>query len=87
MYRPEIDGLRAVAVLPVLFFHAGFGAFSGGFIGVDIFFAIGGFLITLLILKDLDGGEFSFAKSLALLLGCLKVHLPREENFDCKSES
>jgi peptidoglycan/LPS O-acetylase OafA/YrhL len=43
-YRPEIDGLRALAVIPVIFFHAGFDFFSGGFLGVDIFFVISGYL-------------------------------------------
>jgi peptidoglycan/LPS O-acetylase OafA/YrhL len=56
-YRPEIDGLRALAILPVLFFHAGF--LKGGYIGVDIFFVISGYLITSLILKDLEKNEFS----------------------------
>ena len=56
--RPDIDGLRAVAVLPVLFFHADIGC-SGGFVGVDIFFVISGYLISGLILKDLDAGKFS----------------------------
>jgi peptidoglycan/LPS O-acetylase OafA/YrhL len=59
-YRPEIDGLRAVAVLPVILFHAGFSTFSGGFVGVDIFFVISGYLITSIILKDLEAGSFSF---------------------------
>ncbi|MDJ1007124.1 MAG: acyltransferase family protein [Paracoccaceae bacterium] len=61
-YRPEIDGLRAVAVIPVILFHAGFGAFGGGFVGVDVFFVISGFLITSLILGELDGGRFSLLR-------------------------
>ena len=59
-YRPEIDGLRAVAVLAVLFFHARLGC-PGGFVGVDVFFVISGFLITSLIWRDLEQGQFSFA--------------------------
>lgn len=59
-YRPEVDGLRAVAVTLVLLFHAGLG-FSGGFIGVDVFFVISGFLITGLILKEQDAGTFRLA--------------------------
>lgn len=58
-YRPDIDGLRAVAVVGVLFFHAGLGC-KGGFVGVDVFFVISGFLITSLILRDLREGTFSF---------------------------
>jgi peptidoglycan/LPS O-acetylase OafA/YrhL len=58
-YRPEIDGLRALAVLPVMLFHAGFGLFGGGFIGVDIFFVISGYLITAIILAELQAGSFS----------------------------
>lgn len=57
-YRPEIDGLRAVAVLAVVLYHAGLGI-GGGFIGVDVFFVISGYLITSLILKDLEAGRFS----------------------------
>lgn len=58
-YRREIDGLRAVAVLPVIFFHAGFEVFQGGFIGVDVFFVISGYLITSIILADQEQGAFS----------------------------
>lgn len=57
-YRPDIDGLRAVAVLPVILFHAGFSAFGGGFVGVDVFFVISGYLITSLIISDLSAGTF-----------------------------
>ena len=58
-YRPEIDGLRAIAVIPVILFHAGSQLFSGGFVGVDIFFVISGYLITTIILADLEAGRFS----------------------------
>ena len=61
-YRREIDGLRAVAVLPVILFHAGFSWFSGGYVGVDVFFVISGFLITSILINDLDNGCFSIAK-------------------------
>jgi len=60
-YRADIDGLRAVAVLSVLFFHAGFPAFGGGFVGVDIFFVISGYLITQILIKSIDAGNFSIA--------------------------
>lgn len=58
-YRREIDGLRALAVLPVILFHASFETFSGGFVGVDVFFVISGYLITTIILAELDQGKFS----------------------------
>ena len=66
IYRPEIDGLRAIAVVAVIFYHAqitifGYQLFKGGFIGVDIFFVISGYLITSIILKELvSTGSFSF---------------------------
>jgi len=59
-YRPEIDGLRAIAVLTVILFHAG-ANFPGGFVGVDIFYVISGFLITRIILIALQNDSFSFA--------------------------
>jgi peptidoglycan/LPS O-acetylase OafA/YrhL len=58
-YRPDIDGLRAVAVLPVLFYHAGVPGFPGGFVGVDIFFVISGFVITARLKEDLVRSTFS----------------------------
>lgn len=58
-YRREIDGLRALAILPVILFHAGFEAFGGGFVGVDVFFVISGYLITTIILAELEQGNFS----------------------------
>jgi len=61
-YRAEIDGLRAIAVIPVILFHAGYGLFSGGFVGVDVFFIISGYLITSIILADLDEGKFNIVR-------------------------
>lgn len=61
-YRPEVDGLRAVAVLPVILFHAGFSAFSGGYVGVDVFFVISGYLITSIIVTERLEGRFSLAE-------------------------
>jgi len=58
-YRREIDGLRALAVVPVILFHAGFQAFSGGFVGVDVFFVISGYLITSIILAEKQAGTFN----------------------------
>ncbi|HTK85835.1 MAG TPA: acyltransferase, partial [Patescibacteria group bacterium] len=58
-YRGEIDGLRAVAVGSVVLFHAGLPWFHGGFVGVDIFFVISGFLITSILMSELAEGRFS----------------------------
>jgi len=58
-YRADIDGLRAVAVLPVLFFHAGWSVFSGGYIGVDVFFVISGYLITGILADEIAANRFS----------------------------
>jgi peptidoglycan/LPS O-acetylase OafA/YrhL len=89
--RPEIDGLRAVAVLPVVCYHAGLGM-PGGFVGVDVFFVISGYLISRLILRDLGKGQFAitefwerrirrilpaaFAMVCLTLLGCWFLYLP-----------
>lgn len=58
-YRREIDGLRALAVISVILFHAGFETFSGGFVGVDVFFVISGYLITTIIIAELEYDKFS----------------------------
>ena len=61
-YRPDIDGLRAVAVLAVVAFHAFPNLVRGGFIGVDVFFVISGYLISTIIFENLDKGTFSFTE-------------------------
>jgi peptidoglycan/LPS O-acetylase OafA/YrhL len=61
-YRREIDGLRALAVIPVILFHSGFQAFSGGYIGVDVFFVISGYLITSILIAEMDTGSFSLVQ-------------------------
>ncbi len=58
-YRGEIDGLRAFAVVPVVLFHAGFSGVSGGYVGVDVFFVISGYLITTILMSELASGKFS----------------------------
>lgn len=59
-YRNEIDGLRAIAVLSVIFYHAGFQLFSGGYVGVDVFFVISGFLITHILLEEQADASFRY---------------------------
>jgi peptidoglycan/LPS O-acetylase OafA/YrhL len=61
-YRPEIDGLRAIAILPVVFFHADIQGFSGGYVGVDVFFVISGYLITAIVTRAIAESNFSFAR-------------------------
>jgi peptidoglycan/LPS O-acetylase OafA/YrhL len=58
-YRADVDGLRAIAVLPVVLFHAGIQTVSGGYVGVDIFFVISGYLISSLLLEEIRSGTFS----------------------------
>lgn len=59
VYRSDIDGLRALAVVSVVLFHIGLGAIPGGFVGVDVFFVISGYLITGILYREIDGGHFS----------------------------
>ena len=61
-YRPEIDGLRTIAVIPVILYHAGLSIFQGGFVGVDVFFVISGYLITTILIGDLERNEFSILR-------------------------
>lgn len=63
-YRPDIDGLRSLAVLSVLFYHFNFGI-SGGYVGVDIFFVISGFLITSIIVREISQDKFSYSNFMA----------------------
>lgn len=57
-YRPEIDGLRALSIVPVVLFHAGIWPFSGGYVGVDVFFVISGYLISSILIADLEASRF-----------------------------
>ncbi|WP_165361510.1 acyltransferase family protein [Lichenibacterium ramalinae] len=100
-YRPDIDGLRAVAVTVVVLFHYGFAALPGGFVGVDVFFVISGFLITAITRDEIARGRFSLAAFyerrirrivpalVAVLLACglasLFVFLPEDLRLLAKS--
>jgi peptidoglycan/LPS O-acetylase OafA/YrhL len=74
-YRPEIDGLRALAVLPVLLFHAGVPTFAGGYVGVDVFFVISGYLITGIIAPEMAEDRFSlitfYERRIRRIMPCL----------------
>jgi peptidoglycan/LPS O-acetylase OafA/YrhL len=61
-YRPDVDGLRAAAVIPVVLYHAGLPGFSGGFVGVDVFFVISGYLITAIVAGEVQRGQFSIGQ-------------------------
>ena len=60
-YRPDIDGLRAVAILPVVAYHLRLPLITGGFVGVDVFFVISGFLVGSIILREIGSGTFTFS--------------------------
>jgi peptidoglycan/LPS O-acetylase OafA/YrhL len=61
-YRKDIDGLRAIAVIAVVLFHADIALFSGGYVGVDVFFVISGFLITSLLRAEVETNSFSIIR-------------------------
>ncbi|MEO8336938.1 MAG: acyltransferase, partial [bacterium] len=77
-FRPDIEGLRGVAILLVVLFHAGVSRLSGGFVGVDVFFVLSGFFITGLLVRDIEHGgvnltEFYARRALRLMPALLVV--------------
>lgn len=64
-YQPDVDGLRTVAVMLVLLFHVGFSSISGGFVGVDIFFVISGYLITGILISGIEKGTYKYSTFIA----------------------
>jgi hypothetical protein len=84
MYRADIDGLRALAVIAVLLFHAGIAGFRGGYVGVDVFFVISGYLITQLLMSA-QAGALQFADPKKLLCpadSCLYKAQGQSLDFD-----
>ena len=102
LYRADIDGLRAIAVLSVFAFHANVRRLGGGYVGVDIFFVISGYLISEIIFKEVDGGTFKLSRfylrrvrriipalcvvTLVVFLFSIKFLYPSELNDLSKSE-
>lgn len=93
-YRPEIDGLRAIAIIPVILNHAGYAIFSGGYVGVDVFFVISGYLITAIICREIEDKTFSlknfyvrrirrilpllYVVVITTLIACFFIFLPKD---------
>ena len=88
-FRQDINGLRAIAVLAVVFYHAELNLFKGGWLGVDIFFVISGYLISNIIISELNEGTFSFKnfylrrvrRILPALFSTLLITIPLAYNF------